>query len=53
MTITNGTTKSNEAFLQESTDATIAAIESGNQWLAQFWARHAVSFAVSCGMVTL
>lgn len=48
MVIRNLTTRTDEEFLQESTDAVIAAIEAGNAPLAYHWARHAASFALGC-----
>jgi len=49
MEIQNLTAKTDDEFLQESVDATLAAIECGNALLAFHWARHAASFAV--GMI--
>ena len=51
MNVRNLTTLSDEEFLQQSINSALNAIEKGNAPVAQFWARHSASFAVSSGML--
>ncbi len=49
--VRNLTTRTDEDFLAGIVSAMLAAIATGNHWLAAHYARNAASFAMSSGMI--